>query len=265
MTRKKISIPSPRLNLVVLSKKIEKLEKKIEDHRITIEIVTASHEQHMEHLSNFARHDFGNAVQSMFAVLKLSEKRMDPTAVSELKTAINNVNSSLENFEKLVPYTKDGSFDLRKLMTALELLCRASLSLDKIKCKYVYNRNLEVLMNQPFQALLQLLNNLMINSMKALKDSENEKIIEVSAIVDDQNCTIFVKDNGCGVPDENIDRIFEYKFTTTFGGSGIGLFHAKHVCKNIDGEISLTRDQDGFTTIFTLKFPLDGTKKDSDN
>jgi signal transduction histidine kinase len=265
MPKKKKYLPCSRLNPAALAARIDKLQADVENHKIILDVVTKSHEQHMEHLSNFAKHDIGNAVQSMFAVLKLSEKRMAATDILELKAAINNVNASLENFEQLVPYTKDGSFDLRKLMTGIEILCRSTMSLEKIHCTYNFDRSNKQLINQPFQAILQLLNNLMINAVKALKHNNEKKIIEVSSVVDEQNCIIFVKDTGCGIPDENLDRIFDYKFTTTPGGSGIGLFHARHVCKSIDGEIRFERNNDGFSTIFIFKFPIDGTKKNTCN
>ena len=75
---------------------------------------------------------------------------------------------------------------------------------------------------------------------------------------------MYYTDNGYGVwySDENVGKIFDYKFTTTPGGTGIGLYHAKYVAEKIGGSISLDRScTDEYSTKFTLKFPLYGNEE----
>lgn len=101
-------------------------------------------------------------------------------------------------------------------------------------------------------------------SYKALKDCTGEKKIEIAAEVDGEFCIIAIKDTGCGIKDEDVNRVFDYKFTTT-NGCGIGLYHAKYVCDEIGGEISFQRNVDVFSTVFIIKFPVNGTKEDINN
>lgn len=263
MSKKKY-IPKKRHNPEHQALLIDNLEEKIEQHRRELEIVTASYDKHMEYLANFARHDMGNAIQTMDATVTLAESNFQPEHLKSLRSCVDNLNAILDNFEKLVPYSKTGDFELSRLLIALETMNRSAFSLEHIKSSFIYDKSKVITLSQPYQALLQILHNLVINAIKALKEVSAEKIIEISADADDKSCWISVKDTGCGILDENVSKIFDYKYTTT-NGTGIGLYHAKYVCKNIDGSIDFQRNVDGFSTIFTIKFPLNGNKGDSDN
>lgn len=264
MGAKKRYIPKSRHNPEVQARRIDQLKDEIENQRRLLEIVTLSYDRHMEHLSAFAKHDLGNAIQSMYAVLKMLSKKLSVEDHLALKTAIDNMNNTLANFESLVSYTKTGTFSLTKLMAALEVMTRFSASAEHIECTFIYDREVEFYINQPFQSILQLLQNLTLNSIKALKDCTGEKKIEIAAEVDGEFCIIAIKDTGCGIKDEDVNRVFDYKFTTT-NGCGIGLYHAKYVCDEIGGEISFQRNVDVFSTVFIIKFPVNGTKEDINN
>ena len=67
-----------------------------------------------------------------------------------------------------------------------------------------------------------------------------------------QKCTdnkllISICDNGKGIPDENLDKIFDLGFTTT-NGSGIGLYNVKSTIQRMKGEVYVISSQDKGTT-----------------
>lgn len=77
--------------------------------------------------------------------------------------------------------------------------------------------------------LAQLLINLVGNAIFALEGCSDCKI-EIRAGVDGQGRTyMMVRDNGAGIPDEIIDKIFIPFYTTREGGSGIGLSLARQI------------------------------------
>ena len=47
------------------------------------------------------------------------------------------------------------------------------------------------------------------------------------------------KDDGKGIVNDSLPRIYNMGFTTTEGGSGIGLFHVKQLVEKMKGEISV--------------------------
>jgi nitrogen fixation/metabolism regulation signal transduction histidine kinase len=77
--------------------------------------------------------------------------------------------------------------------------------------------------------LAQVLINLMGNAIFAL-EGYTDPLIEIEAGVDRQDRKyMMVRDNGAGIPDEIIDRIFIPFYTTREGGSGIGLSLARQI------------------------------------
>lgn len=247
---------------VILEKRLEKISHELDIHKKNMDAVVQSYNYHMDYLSNFARHDMGNAIQNISATLKTIESKVDPDIIKALKSSVNNLNSTLDNLGKLIPYSPNRTFKLHELIKAAEILVRNSSRLNNITVRTKVDRTDDEDIHQPFQALLQLLHNLTINAQKALKHTEGEKhiFIEANSLADE--CVISVMDNGCGIPPENIETIFNYGFTTT-DGSGIGLFHARYLCHEIGGDISVRQNENGFSTIFTLRFPKDGSKKNS--
>lgn len=262
--KKNIYIPKSRHNPEIQAQRIEKLSKKIQMHEEVLTSVIESYDKHIEHLSSFAKHDMGNSIQSLYAILKLLKNKLSEDDHLAIKTSVDNLQTTLNNFEQMVPYTKTQGFQLNKLMVAVETLTRYQAGANGLVQTYLYDRDDTTVICQPFQAILQVVQNFVLNSIKALKDINGEKRIEIEANITDNICSIAVKDNGCGIEDDNVNKVFEYKYTTT-DGSGIGLFHAKHVCSEINGDIAIDRNVDGFTTIFTLKFNIDGNKTNSDN
>jgi signal transduction histidine kinase len=77
----------------------------------------------------------------------------------------------------------------------------------------------------------QIFSNLILNSLRHGFVLDEEHKITIKGDVINQHIVLSFVDNGVGIPDDNLDRIFNLFFTTTKdqGGSGVGL----HVIKNI--------------------------------
>lgn len=70
-----------------------------------------------------------------------------------------------------------------------------------------------------------------------------------------------VIDDGCGIPPENLTRIFSHGFTTRHDGHGFGLHSAALAAKAMDGEISARSDGIGRGATFTLDLPAGKPQK----
>jgi len=97
----------------------------------------------------------------------------------------------------------------------------------------------------------QVLINLVINAVQALKEAKSPIIIVNSFLSDSGRVIIQVIDNGTGISDQNKSKIF-IPFYSTKKSSGIGLSLCKQIMKLHKGQISVT-SIDGLTT-FTLSF-----------
>lgn len=99
----------------------------------------------------------------------------------------------------------------------------------------------------------QVLINLIKNAIQAF-DEETNRLIEVNAYKDDKNrVCISVKDNGSGIEEEALSRIFVPFFSTKKTGSGIGLSLSRQIMRKHKGTLTvITQIDEG--TEFIMRF-----------
>ena len=90
--------------------------------------------------------------------------------------------------------------------------------------------------------------NVLYNAIQAVGE-KGEIIIRINE--DEENLIITVQDSGSGIPEENLDKIFEPLFTTKKGGTGLGLANCKQILESQNGKISASNNP----TTFTIEFP----------
>ena len=100
--------------------------------------------------------------------------------------------------------------------------------------------------------LEQLMINLIKNSVEAIKDTKDGRIL-LRAFKREDNTFLQVEDNGPGIPGDIIDNIFVPFFTTKDTGSGIGLSLSRQIMLLHEGTITV-HSVPGLKTVFTLKF-----------
>ena len=91
------------------------------------------------------------------------------------------------------------------------------------------------------QRLSIILNNLISNSLKYSNPNQDEPYVKVNAYAEDLNCVIEVSDNGIGISEDYLPKIFEMFFRATeeFSGSGIGLYIVKETVEKLEGTIKV--------------------------
>ncbi|MHC4326690.1 MAG: two-component system sensor histidine kinase NtrB [Planctomycetota bacterium] len=107
--------------------------------------------------------------------------------------------------------------------------------------------------------VLQILTNLISNAIYALsKSSQDDKILAIH--VKEQKSgqlRIDVRDNGIGIPRENLTRIFEHGFTTKKKGHGFGLHSIALSANELNGSIRPHSDGPGKGATFTVELPFE--------
>ena len=106
--------------------------------------------------------------------------------------------------------------------------------------------------------VLQILTNLISNAIYALSKSENEEKILKIHVNQKKNrrLQIEVCDNGIGIPEENLTRIFEHGFTTKKKGHGFGLHSTALAANELNGSIKVHSDGPGKGAVFTVELPF---------
>ena len=105
--------------------------------------------------------------------------------------------------------------------------------------------------------VLQILVNLIRNAKHACEESDRaEKIVTVGVTTSGLGVQVSVRDNGVGIPPENLTRIFNHGFTTKKEGHGFGLHSGALTARELGGELHVESDGSGRGALFTLDLPL---------
>ena len=84
-------------------------------------------------------------------------------------------------------------------------------------------------------------------------ENQENKAVLVRIQKEENNVLITVTDNGIGIQPEDVNRIFEPKFTTKNSGMGLGLGIIKNIIENYKGTITFeTKYGEGTTFIVSL-------------
>lgn len=116
--------------------------------------------------------------------------------------------------------------------------------------------NMPVIYSDP-PLLRQVVLNLLMNAIHAI---DQDGHITVTTRAQDEQVEIEVVDNGCGIPRENLTKVFTPFFTTKGDGqgTGLGLAICRGIIERLGGHISVESEV-GKWTVFTIRLPLDGS------
>ncbi|HEY8402159.1 MAG TPA: HAMP domain-containing sensor histidine kinase [Cytophagaceae bacterium] len=101
-----------------------------------------------------------------------------------------------------------------------------------------------------------ILNNILSNAIKYQRQDNVEKKVSVLIQTREDGAMIKIKDNGIGIPQDLVDKIFDMFFrgTSVSNGSGIGLYIVKEAVNKIAGDIKVI-SQEGEGTEFIISIP----------
>jgi signal transduction histidine kinase len=157
---------------------------------------------------------------------------------------VHNLTTTIDDFRNFYKSNKQSVFVSFQEVTKKALrIIKTSLINDNIKLTYHYNsdKKLELYDNEIMQVLLNLLKNAQDNFKE--KDVENPEII----ITTKENC-LSICDNGGGIPESIVEKIFDPYFSTKSGknGTGLGLSMSKTIIEeHHGGSLKVMNTDDG--------------------
>ncbi len=102
--------------------------------------------------------------------------------------------------------------------------------------------------------LLRVFTNLLENAKQAIP-AERQGRIEVTLVRDNNDAVVTITDNGDGIPEDVVKRIFQPYFTTKSSGTGLGLAMTRKIIEFWKGTIWFETEE-GKGTVFFIKLPL---------
>ncbi len=236
-------------------------------------------EKEMEAWQNLIRvltHEIMNSVTPIASlastvneILAKEDGSAAPQSVTQVKTeAREDMRGAIETIQKRsegllhfvdayrnltrIPKPTLQIFPISELFERVKHLMQAQIADNSIR----YSDNTEPerleLTGDP-ELIEQVLINLLMNSIQAVR-GQRDAIIELSARIDERSRVVIqVKDNGPGLLEEALDKVFIPFFTTKEGGTGIGLSLSRQIMRSHRGTITVhSRPHD--ETVFSLRF-----------
>lgn len=189
------------------------------------------------------------------------------------ENSLNFLNKALKNSKRLNSIIDDLLILSRLEQNSDEILYFESCSLSDIISSCIqlclpkahkknininFNSNEKIIVHVNPLLIEQAVTNLIDNAVKYSNENDN---IEVSLTKDNGNSIIKVKDNGTGIPESDITRIFERFYrvdkarSRSLGGTGLGLAIVKHIVLAHDGNIKVESELNAGST-FIITLPL---------
>ncbi|TVR69581.1 MAG: ATP-binding protein [Marinilabiliales bacterium] len=192
---------------------------------------------------------------------KGSDTPLDMEAVMEIQQALQTINKRstgllhfVNTYRNLtrIPKPNFRIFPVADLISNVQMLMEEELRQNEIKLiTSVIPPDIEFSADE--QLLEQVMINMVKNAIQALTGRPDPKIVIKAFINKRGRLTIQVQDNGQGILQEVLDKIFIPFFTTKPKGSGIGLSLSRQIMRLHGGTITANSEPDVGTT-FTLTF-----------
>ncbi len=101
-----------------------------------------------------------------------------------------------------------------------------------------------------------IFSNLISNAIRYHNFKQPRPFIEISGTIDKDRAVLYIKDNGQGIREEHISKIFDMFYRANYQkkGSGLGLYLVRETVEKLQGSIRITSEYEKGTT-FTLTLP----------
>ena len=127
--------------------------------------------------------------------------------------------------------------DVNEIIRGMVDLLRSEATRYSILMRTELSEDLPQIMGDRVQ-LQQVLMNLMINGIEAMKDVDRTRELAVkSQTVEDEQLMVSVSDTGVGLPPQQADQIFNPFFTTKDDGTGMGLRISRSIVESHGGRL----------------------------
>jgi signal transduction histidine kinase len=185
-----------------------------------------------------------------------SGQTLNNETIEDVEEALNTIHRRSEGLTSFVNKFRDISkipkpnfqaVKVSELFYRIRLLAEQIITDKKITLSFaIVPESLEIIVDPGL--IEQVLINLITNSVQALSETANGEIKLFAEINDRGRAVLKVNDNGPGISEEVIDRIFVPFFSTKKDGSGIGLSISQSIIRAHNGNMWVQSKPDAGTT-----------------
>lgn len=213
-------------------------------------------------LSSWVAHEVRNPLTAINVHLELlKEEVLNPSEGSkeEIATIIQTIQSEVErldnnvrgflDFSKLPPLKREAT-DLNQLIRSIEWFIGSEAQQADVKVATQLTEDLPKVSVDTNQFTLSIIN-LIKNAIQAMPSGGN---LTIATSHNADSIILSISDDGEGIAPENMDKIFDFLFSTKPHGSGLGLPICRRIIKEHGAEITF-ESTPGKGSTFTVSFP----------
>lgn len=227
--------------------------------------------QRLEKFNQMLSHDLKNSLNSVIGMSDISLHYIKEIENINIKKQMNEYIETIHNagihMDKLVSnlliYSQEGVqkkdlYDLKSLIHDACSILKTEIERTQTNVKFTHDSAyIYVNKNLFTQALFNLIN----NSIKYRTLNKNPEI-SISFVENSSECQIILNDNGIGIENENLSKIFDLSFRESkanqkASGHGIGLHTVKDIIESHNGTIKAVQNKSGASFIITLPKQID--------
>ena len=248
-----------------------------ERHKIEEELVKADRLESIGVLAGGIAHDFNNILTAIMGNISLASMyaKEDEQISKRLDNAERAALRAQDLTQQLLTFSKGGD-PLKRLSSIKDLIQEAvdfSMRGSNVRCELALDPALWAADVDAGQ-ISQVLHNLIINANQAMPNGGVLSVRAENAIINDRSqealvalkpgpyVKISIADEGCGIAEDQLQKIFDPYFTTKEEGNGLGLFTSYSIVKKHDGHIDVASTVDVGTT-FSLYLPASEQRCDA--
>jgi signal transduction histidine kinase len=213
----------------------------------------------IDDLSSTIAHEIRNPIAAAKSLVQ--QMGEDPSSVENVeyaKVAIDELDRVERRISHLLRFAKeeDYQFDNANLAAIVDAaLTQLRAKLDAAKVRVARNYIGGPTVHADKEKLKQVFVNVLDNAIDALEGVAEERRIDLFIDNGGRRATVRLRDNGCGIARDKIERIFNPFFSTKDKGTGLGMAISKKIVEAHEGAIDVVSEP-GRGTEFAVTLPL---------
>ena len=245
---------SKEINLLIkaYNEMVDELEKS------AIKLAQSEREEAWREMAKQVAHEIKNPLTPMRLTVQSFQRKFDPTDPN-VKQKMNDYSETLiQQIDTMSAvasaFSNFASMPAQQNET-LNVVAVVELAMDIFNEDYIVfqSDSPEIISKIDRTQLIRIITNLAKNAIQSIPENQENKAVLVRIQKEENNVLITVTDNGIGIQPEDVNRIFEPKFTTKNSGMGLGLGIIKNIIENYKGTITFeTKYGEGTTFIVSL-------------
>lgn len=230
-------------------------------HKRTEELENKNHQ--LDSFVYKASHDIKGPLRSLIGLSKVGMKDLEdsPQATVYFDHILKTATKLDEILADLLEVTKMKTSEIRKTKIDFRHMIKEIMNsfqhlngYNRLKVKIDIQQDYDFFSDE--KVLYSVLQNFIENGIKYQDHTKPESWLHITVNVNEASASIVFEDNGSGIDEKHLDKIFEmfYKVNDSSIGTGLGLYIVKQSLEKLGGDVQ-AKSKKGEFTIFTVNIP----------